>query len=209
MAQIEISVADALVRVKTTKARIERDRMAQFITISQQGRISGFRDIKAFRDSALSAAQGVSALMRNYAALKGAIVQSNAITQVTIGKETMTVAAAIERKTSIEQEQNLLALWTSQLNTAKRQVEQANAQVAAQAEKQAIAFFTNSADKTSAEYTKFVDDYVRLNSAQIIDPLGLEELVKQLGQNIEDFLANVDLALTSSNVRTMVTVDLA
>ena len=52
--------------------------------------------------------QSVTDLIKNRNALKSAIVQSNAVTMVKVGDKVMTVAEAIERKSSIEYEKDLL-----------------------------------------------------------------------------------------------------
>ena len=204
----KITVADALVRIKTIKVRIVNEQKVAFVAINDGGRIAGFKNAGEFSIIVQAGMQSVTALIRNYSRLKSAIVESNARTVVQIGKESMTVAAAIERKTSIQQEKDFLGLLAAQWTQVRRTVDTMQMKVQQQAEQQALALYGNKADKTGEDFMKFVDLYVRNNGAAIIDPLGLEQIVKQLTLNIQEFEANVDLALTTSNVMTEIEVDL-
>lgn len=209
MTQQTISVADALNRLKVIKARIAAGIAAPVIAVRSANRIPQFNSLAHFETSARAAMQSTTALLRNYTTLKSALVESNAQTRVMIGGVEMTVAAAIERKTSIAQEQALLSNLTTQLMSAKRTADSQNAQVLQQAEKQAISYFDGKPDKQAKEYADFISSYVARNQSDILDPLGLEGIVALMSKGIEDFLANVDLALTTSNVRTEITVDLS
>lgn len=208
MAPITISVADALGRLKIMSNRIDDATKQPFIAVRTAGRIPGFVSALAFETEARAAFQSVVALLANYATLKAALVESNATTTVTIGNQTMTVAAAIERKKSIVQDQALLAVFTVQLTQAQRSVDVQNTQVAQVADKQAIAFFGDKTEKTTAEYMQFVAHYIQQNGSQLIDPLDLKARIRVLADSTQTFLANVDLMLTTSNVRTEITIDL-
>jgi hypothetical protein len=209
MAVQTISIADALNRVKVLNARIQAAQAAPFVALSSADRIPGFASPAAAELAIRAAYQSVTGLISNYAKLKAAIVQSNAVTQVTLAGQTMTVAAAIERKKSIVFEQTLLQNLTAQFQQTQRTVDSMNTQAAAAAEKQAIAFFGDKADKTGAEYAQFVASYLRTHQSNMIDPIGIEHVIVQLNSNIQDFLAQVDLTLTTSNVGTMIEIDLA
>ncbi|MBS5368933.1 MAG: hypothetical protein KHY19_05675, partial [Coprobacillus cateniformis] len=64
---------------------------------------------------------------RNY--IKSAIVKSNAVTEVKIGESVMTVAEAIERKTSIQYDELLLDKMKAQYAAATSNVERENKRV--------------------------------------------------------------------------------
>ena len=59
-----------------------------------------------FEERAKASYQSVTDLIANRNTLKSAIVKSNAVTEVTINGKTMTVAEAIERKNSIDYDEN-------------------------------------------------------------------------------------------------------
>ena len=75
--------------------------------------------VSAFESTAVSDFQGLVDLMKVRDELKAAVVQSNAVTKVTVGGVEMTVAQAIERKRTIIFNEQLLAKLIAQYNHGK------------------------------------------------------------------------------------------
>lgn len=214
MAETTLSIAAALNQLKILNARIERATSPQngsFVNIKIGAAVVG-PPVMTEQDF-IAVAQGnwdsATALITNRAKLKAAIVQSNALTQVTIGGERMTVAKAIERKTSIVYEQKLLAILVAQYDSANRTIAQNNERTLQEAHRQAVSFFADKLDKDSQEYGEFVRVYNSRHGSNLLDPLQIATKIQALQKQIEDFESQVDLALTTSNVTTMITVDLA
>ena len=82
-----------------------------------------------FEERAKASYQSVTDLIANRNTLKSAIVKSNAVTEVTINGKTMTVAEAIERKNSIEYDEQLLNAMKTQYVAATSSVDKENKKV--------------------------------------------------------------------------------
>ncbi|MFS0576896.1 hypothetical protein AB1K83_14750 [Sporosarcina sp. 179-K 3D1 HS] len=115
-----MSIHRALSELKTLNDRIAKAiREADFIATDRKSaqKFNGLsideyeKTIQAGFDKAVS-------LIERRNRIKDAIVQSNAVTEVVVAGETMTVAKAIERKTSIQNEENLLASMVEARRTA-------------------------------------------------------------------------------------------
>jgi archaellum component FlaC len=50
------------------------------------------------------------------------------------------------------------------------------------------------------------ETFLAENKAEIIDPLGLEERIKELETSIEEFTTNINWVLSETNSKTMITV---
>lgn len=107
---------------------------------------------------------------------------SNARTQVTIAGDAMTVAEAIERKSSIEHEKSLLAKFVQDWSLASSTYERMAA---------AAAFDTSDV----------------MNAPHIVDPLDIRERIDKLREYIENFESEVDVILSESNGHTTITVN--
>lgn len=130
----QISVTRALAECKSLNDRIERaTRSTVFISTIIGGKTVNGSDLQSTSNTLRSNLQSVQDLIARRKLVKGAIVRSNASTNVVINGVEMTVAEAIERKGSIDKERALLAVLTQQLGQARSAVERNNAQNAAKA----------------------------------------------------------------------------
>lgn len=202
----QLSVAAGLNQLKIMNERIKRASDAQFVGMRQNGRLSSSNlSVQKFSDQAKANLASAQALIQNWAELKTKIIESNARTAVTIGKNTMSVASAVELKSSIEHHEALLRQLSTQFTQYSTGVERSNAQVRLRAEDIASKTLVG-VDKANEQYVGLVETIYRQNEAELIDPTGAENQIKGLTEFIEEFKANVDLALTASNVVTMIEV---
>ncbi|HYK73264.1 MAG TPA: hypothetical protein VEV44_09105, partial [Pseudoneobacillus sp.] len=101
---MEITIAKGLVELKLLNNRINRvinDSVFAGFTVGKKV-MTGFNDIEELEQRAKSDYQSVQDLIKRRNEIKSAIVVSNATTEVQIADKTLTVAEAIERKSSIE-----------------------------------------------------------------------------------------------------------
>ena len=153
-----------------------------------------------------SAWQSVNALIEERAKIKSAIVKSNAVTEITIGGRTMTVAEAIERKSSIAYEAALVEKMKEDFSKANTSVDGLNARVQTRLDNllQNLSFVSNEG---IAEAQKAVaENFMAQNGYKVIDPLYINDKVSEMTARIDDFTKNVDVALSVSNAITFIEV---
>jgi hypothetical protein len=169
--------------------------------------VSGFNSVKDYEDYATAAYQSVTSLISRRNRIKAAIVLSNALTKVKVGEVELTVAEAIERKTTIVYDQRLLAKMTQDYNNAVRAVDTENRNVQARLEdllKISLGTDRKGKDTEAEAISKtFKED----NDARLIDPIGLRKKIDKLSEEIETFLTQIDYRLSESN--TLTTVEIA
>lgn len=163
--------------------------------------------VSAFESAAIADFQGLVDLMKVRDELKAAVVQSNAVTKVTVGGVEMTVAQAIERKRTIVFNEQLLAKLIAQYNHGKILLKKENSDFEMKLE-QARAPYISRDKAPDPEQIKTVEAPVRLmGTPSIVDPLNLADRIRSLEAEIEDFKSNVDFVLSESNARTEVEIE--
>ena len=117
----KMTIHEALSELKVIGKRIDKEiNGVVFVTANKHSNTKiGGKTIEEFSDNIKSKYQKITDLIKRRTAIKKAVVKSNAVTDVTIGGETMTVAEAIEYKdVGIDFTENLLEKISTQRNLA-------------------------------------------------------------------------------------------
>ena len=127
----KITITEALNELKLYDSKINKAiSSASFIGAKKKTNDKiGVVPTDKFISNAKAALQSVQDLIRNRNILKAAIVESNARTMLEVAGLKMTVAEAIERKTSIDYDKELLLAMKSQYATATATVRKENDKV--------------------------------------------------------------------------------
>lgn len=209
---MQMTVTRALAELKTLSNRIAQAQAQTFVTLgkgkSEVPTVKQFKD-KAEAEKTLQASfQSVRSLMTRRAAIKEAIVASNASTIVNIGTKSMTVAQAIERKGSIQFDKELLASMRSQLARAETELTRNDQEIEAKVEAQLVAMAGGQqGHKVDADQQKVIrqgfEDSIKL---KLLDPIGIRTEIEKLNTSIAEFELEVDHVLSESNALTKIEI---
>ena len=200
----QMSVTQALAELKLLRKRFTTVlEGAQFITVKTKTRQL---DVEAFGRNATASYQSYRDLLARYNRIKAAIVASNATAKVAIGGKEYKIAAAVERKRSIDQERVCLQLMRQQYKMANDDFERH--QRAQQERLDRLMMQELGKDnKTNVDVVNGLSAaFLKENTAVLVDPLKLEERIKEYSKELEDFETNVDWVLSESNGRITLTV---
>lgn len=151
----------------------------------------------------------VSDLIKRQAAIKRAVTLSNAVTKVSISDTEYTVAEAIWMKNhGMDMEKTFLAYLKKQYAMAKEILEQQNGNALEErAEKYVLGMYGQKEGKTNTdEIEKAKREYIKSNTYDIVDPIKIADKIDALEKKINDFMVEVDSALSVSNAVTEITV---
>lgn len=142
-------------------------------------------------------------------AIKRAVVKSNAVTTVDIGGTTYTVAEAIEMNNhGIDFEKQLYDELCSQLMMAQAEINRNSGPYIQQKAENYINGLYGGKDKVDADSAKAqMQAYIDANSYELVDPLGVQDILAKMEADIASFTANVDAALSVSNAITKIEVE--
>lgn len=206
------TLAQLLSTIKVVESRIEKATQATYISngigLDENRRADiGNQAVEIVEGNIQANWSRISTLLHNRNAMKMALIATNNSTEVEIGKVKMTIAQAVERKQSIKYQVALLNICKNQVSVALRTQE-----VKAAAMNAKIAEASKDiASSTGAKLTNITSNIALVKSQGepfLIDPLGMINRVYTINEEIEDFLNNVDYALSAVNALTKVEVDL-
>lgn len=200
----KISVTRALAQVKQLNDRIARGISVPFITCATGGKHPTGKPIAEIETTLTAQLQSVKALIEQRKALKSAIVQSNAVTQVTVAGETLTVAEAIERKGSIQLEKQLLGQLKGQLQQVNAAVERTNVEVQKRLEALLVTAVGKDRKVDDKELAAITDPFKAQNEAKAVDPNNITLVIEKLQDSIDAFELEVDFALSEINATTLI-----
>lgn len=211
-----MNVHRALAELKTIGARIERATYDSVFCVANKhssDKIDGI-SIDEFKERMKSDKQKVLDLIKRRNAIKRAVVNSNAVTKVAISGKEYTVAEAIDMKTTgMELNQVLIRKLKTQYKEALRLIaENSGDNLERRAERYIEAII--SAQPREAKSTVNSDamkamraEYIKNNSYDLIDPIGIEKLIKDMEEEYLSFTTEVDAALSVSNATTEIVVE--
>lgn len=149
--------------------------------------------------------QSVKDLIIQRDKIKRALVLANANTQVQVAEKSYTIAEAIERKSSISYEKDLLKLLKQQLAKAKADVEVTNNNLTTRLDA-LVSQYLGSEKKDTAEALSFRQVFREKEEAVLVDPLNLDVNLDKMENEIEAFEAEVDNALSEINAVTRIDI---
>ena len=200
----KISITRALAQVKSLNDRIQRGTAVPFTTVQVGGKHATGKPLQEVEQTLKASLQSVKDLIAQRQALKAAIVRSNAVTNVTIAGTVMTVAEAIERKTSIALEQGLLQQLRGQQAQVSASVERTNVDVQKRLEQLLITAVGKDRQTSSAELDAITGPFKAQNEAKAVDPNDVQKVIDAMSTEIDAFLLEVDFALSEVNATTQI-----
>lgn len=204
-----ISITRALSELKLLDKRINKAiNETQFVekVVGKKG-ISGYPTVEAFEEKVKSSFQSINDLIQHRKDIKAKIVASNAVTKVEIAGKTLTVAEAIERKTSIEYEQELLNKMKRDFNRKNEEVERENINVQNRLDKMIQEALAGDTTGNASETIENISTtYKENNAAKIVNPLDILKTIEEKELEIDSFLGEVDIILSESNAKTTIEI---
>lgn len=149
-------------------------------------------------------------LINRRKAIKRAVVLSNAVTNVSVAGIEYTVAEAIEMKNhGVDFDRTLMNAMQKHYNMAQMKINQENGKgLEERAEQYVTAIYGQKDGKTNtADIEKVRADFLAANQYELVDPLHILEMIECLEKRIDDFMSEVDAALSVSNALTEITIE--
>jgi hypothetical protein len=199
---MEISITRALTELKTLDKRIQKAiNSTQLISIQGKFKQPDERTKKASADY-----QSILALLKRRQEIKSKIVMSNALTKVTIDGKDMTVAEAIEMKSSIKHYKTLLGTMKAQYGESVKTMELINNQVRHELENKSNRGENKTETGNTMSLSDFSKTYMDMHGVKLYDPIGLSNKVEDIDKLITGFENEVDFVLSEKNAVTKITV---
>lgn len=152
----------------------------------------------------------VDGLINRQNAIKRAVTLSNAETKVKISDREYTIAEAIwMRNHGIEKMQSVVNVMQRQYKQAQAKLNiQNGAELEARADQYVTAIYGQKDGKTNtADIEKVRKDFLTANTYELLDPIHILDRIEEMEKKIDDFMSEVDAALSCSNALTEITIE--
>lgn len=207
-----MTIHKALCELKTIDARISKEiNSGPFVVANKHSntKISGV-DVSEFCEQIKSRMQSVNDMIKRRNAIKCAVVQSNAVTTVSVAGKEYTVAVAIDMKNNGMQ---YLKYWlqkmTTDYNKAQREANAANGDILEQRADDYIKTMYGNTDMKNAseEAKKSRADFIAAQTYELVDPIKIVTSMEEIENHINQFMVEIDSALSVSNAVTTITIE--
>lgn len=195
----KLTITRALIELKTIDKRISKN-INSSVFVSYEGK---FHKPNEKSKSSQSSYQSIIDLIKRRKKLKSLIVSSNANTYVTICDEKMTIAEAIETKSSIERSKKLLNVLKQQYSEAITEVETINYKIRTDLESKTE--LKNEKDG-NIDILDFSKKYMDMHGLELYDPIDIKTKIEELENYIMKFESEVDYVLTEKNSTTFIEI---
>ena len=207
-----MTVHKALAELKTLDSRIQKEiSRVEFFVVNKHSntKINGI-PVAEYANNAKDNYKSICTLINRRNAIKRAVTRSNATATVVINGTEYTVAEAIDMKSvGMGHMKQLLDVINSQYTAAKRMADRKNGdELDRRADEYVKSLYENADMKNmSEEVRKVRETFVESQTMDIIDPIGAENVMKILQDEIDAFTSEVDSALSVSNALTTIEVE--
>lgn len=206
----KITITRALAELKLLDSRIKKTiDAAQFVDLHQNRKdltLNSRSTKSAFEEKAKSLMQSILDLIERRKKIKSAILISNANIKVSIGGVEYAVIEAIDRKNSIEYEKSLLNAMRSQISTANAAIEKQRPGLENTIQEMINNNLGDDRKPDKDDYDAIAKPFLEANELNLLDPCKVPDRIEKLDEEIDTFIAEVDLCLTESNSITQIEV---
>ena len=209
-----ITITQALSELKVLDSRIRSSTRSLVLVAAKRKSETtiGGRSVEKFKQEEKSKLQQIEKLIENRSEIKRKVIKSNAETSVTIAGVVMTVAEALEYKSSIGYKIELRDRMNASLSDAIKRENLLKDEL-----ERKVSSMTDSAMQASGSTSKsdgsgIVEMITQLQknmTPDFIDSVdgGLQARVEALDVEIDEFISNVDIIITISNASTIIRLE--
>lgn len=212
MSVTQMSVTRALVELKRLTDRITTESSNKFVlrkfgkpVAKVVGNNAPVADVEKILKGNFDSVQS---LISRREKIKSAIVLSNATVKVTVAGNVMTVAEAIELKSSVSLKERLLANMRHQLLSEQNAVDAENSKLEVEINTLLTKMYSSEkgAKATSEQYEAVATPQQNAKLQSLLDPIDVVKQIKILADEVEAIDSELDFILSESNARTVLDI---
>ena len=209
MAKVQMSLHRALSELKTYDSRINNALSEKFVISNKRSNEKiGSKTIDEVREMLKGNLKSSRTLIENRKIIKSALVAKNASEEADINNKTYTLADAIERKNAIVYEEKLLASLKRQYLSENNKMETSNDMIPNKLEMYLQSVLGTKDQRSQKEVEEHTKAFETKHTVELIDPNKVQDVIKELEEEILAFKNEVDYVLSEKNATTFIEVDL-
>ena len=172
---------------------------------------------EAFTVQAQASYQQIQDLMQRFQKIDAAIVGSNAATMITTSQGSYTVAGAISLRSRMrgngaygedaDFEKRLRDKMKTEYDQRVSHSELKNRQLQATAENMRLSILGKDTKVKDDKPLEVVEAYVKENTTELVDPLDVKKMLKEMEERRMDLLTELDTQIKVSNATTFIEIE--
>lgn len=164
--------------------------------------------IEDYKEKVIKASYNkVSDLIKRRKLIKDALTRANAEISFEINDETFTIATALDRKNTIENEKTFLRAMVNQYNNVMATVTRTNESLEDKGLEEAQMFFENKDNVDVKKIQQLQKDYVENRMLEAIDPLNIREIIEKMDKDLLAFEREIDYKLSELNATNFIEIE--
>ncbi len=204
-----MTLAKALVELKLLDKRIlKRNNELNPVAVKQNNKLLNTKLTQSeFERDAKACWQALRDLIDRRRRIKCALVIANANTNVTVANKTYTLAEAIERKQMMEVEKRIISETRAKLADKKstlEAIERRNEDKLMRLLESMYGGAGKARQLSAADHEAVAGPFKKNNDVALVDPLDCEKLLRSLEDEVDSFLAEVDVCMSVANATTVI-----
>lgn len=199
-----MTIHKALCELKLLDSRIVKEISGtQFVFANKHAntKVAGV-DIEQYKAEIVAKHQSINDLINRRNAIKKAVVQSNAVTKVTVCGVEYTIAEAIDMKQhGCSLKRKLVDKVAQDYNRSRMDAASNNENALEARAKDYITSLYGNTDMRNAskDAQEAYDNFIKAQTYDVVDPICAVDVIEKLKAEIDKFAAEVDSALSVSN----------
>lgn len=201
----ELTITRALAELKLLDKRITK-KIESSNFISWKSRKNNNFNSDAFTANSIADYQSILDLVNRRNRIKSAMILSNANTKVMLGENEITVAEVIERKQNVQYWKSLYEKLRMNRESTMNTVERNNQQMESELHRiLELNFGKTSSTKTNSDDIENISKaYRESNKSEIVDPIGIDQKMKDLEKLVDEYEREANFVLSESNATTKI-----
>lgn len=202
--------------IKKIGDKIDMARFVDTIKQNEEKTMKSRLSREEFAQNATSAYQQIIDLIDRFQAIDAAIIESNAKTTIETSCGEMSVASAISLRNRLrgkgafaekaDFEGLLIDHFEEEYNFFVHSAEGKNKVLFSTAENMRLSILGKDSKVKDDQPLKVVDEYIKENTTDIVDPLEVNKMVEELKQKRDALIRELDTGIKVSNATTFITI---
>lgn len=207
---MKISLTRLLNEIKLANKKIDKKlgEDIKYFDVMSGGKLKSYKSETEMKSAVEAQLQSIKDLISKRDEFKKALLKANNETKLTVGGHTYTIAEAIAKKDVVGQEQSLIREISRQFNTTEQTVRELEAKNEDKLDDLIRASLGKDKKTDPKEMEEITKVFRSNNSVSIVDAGGAKSFLDKKEEEIENFLSDIDFALSEINAKTEIEIDL-
>jgi hypothetical protein len=205
---MKISLTRLLNEIKLTNKKIDKKLQedVKYFDVMASGKLKAYKSEEDMKQTVDAHVKSIDDLITQRDNYKRILLNANNSTTLTVGDAKFTIAEAIAKKETVAQELKWIEKMERQLTEAKVRADNIESTNEAKLDDLIKASIGKDKKTDAKEIEDITNVFRKNNKVTVADPSGVEKLLESKRVLLDEFISNIDFALSEINAKTEVEI---